>query len=224
MNNLDVLTLSWPSKLFVESDTTASAVEARIEMFPDGGIFANVPSIGDCVALLSQEEVDALGELAAIKNRTPTNRCEQVLSSMLHILSSRDDSTGDGCVAIVRQSRVFSTPMTACHLPPQVFVVCPSTFSSTQKMMVLTMLQASLVTATSQPRLLMTDTFRPGSASPLKFTGWPNPSRIRDLCRPKTSSSAQQQAPPLQAPYLPNHSDDFNPGPPSCNEEAALEV
>jgi hypothetical protein len=113
VNNLGVLTLSWPSKSFVESDTTASAVEARIEMFPDGGIFANVPSIGDCVVLLSQEEVDAvnaLGALAAIRNgidRTPTNRCEQVLSSMLHILSSRDDSTGDGCVAIGCQSRLL---------------------------------------------------------------------------------------------------------------------
>jgi hypothetical protein len=114
--------------------------------------------------------------------------------------------------------------MTACHLPPQVFVVCPSTFSSTQKMMVLKMLQASLVTATSQPQLLMTDTFRPDSASPLKFTGWPNPRRMRDLCGPKLSSRAQQQAPSLQAPYLPKHSDDFNPGAPSCNEETALEV
>ena len=199
-------------------------------MFPDGGIFANVPSIGDCVVLLSREEVDAvnaLGALPAIRNgidRTPTNRCEQVLSSMLHILSSREDSTGDGCVAIVCQSRVCSIPMTARHLPPQVFVVCPSTFFSTQKLMVLTMLQASLVTATAQPQLLMTDTFRPGSASPLKFTGWPNPSRMRDLLGPKSSSSAQQQAPPLQAPYLPNHSDEFNPGAPSCNEETALEV
>jgi len=185
VNNLDVLTLSWPSKLFVESDTTASAVEARIEMFPDGGIFANVPSIGDCVVLLSQEEVEAvrsnaLGALPAIRNgidRTPTNRCEQVLSSMLHILSSREDSTG------------FR------GLPIDVFF---------------------------NPEDDGTDNAS-DSASPLKFTGWPNPSRMRDLRGPKSSSSAQQQAPSLQAPYLPNHSDDFNPGPPSCSEEAALE-
>ena len=224
MNNLQVLTLSWPSKSFVESDTTASGLLARYEMFPDGGIFANVPSIGDCVVLLSQEEVDALGALAAIKNRTPTNRCEQALSTLLHWLSSRENSTGDGCVAIGCQSRLCSISMTACYLPPQVFVVCPSTCSSTQKMMLLKMLQASLVTATSQPQLLMTDTFRPDSASPLKFTGWPNPRRMRDLCLSKSTSRAQQHSADLQAPYLPNHSDDFNPSAPSCNERTALEV
>jgi hypothetical protein len=103
-----VLNLSWPSKSFVESDTTVSGDLARHEMFPDGGIVANVPSIGDCVILLSQEEFHALELLPAVHSRSPTNRCEHVLSTMLEALSSRHDSTGDG----IHWLRCESRPMT----------------------------------------------------------------------------------------------------------------
>jgi hypothetical protein len=103
VNGFEVLRLSWPSKSFIESDTTASAAEAREEMFPDGGIYANIPSIGNFLISLSPEEVAQLSKLKdaetsfefksrinRIQNPSaslPAYRCEQVLTRMLLSLS-----------------------------------------------------------------------------------------------------------------------------------------
>jgi len=76
-------------------------------------------------------------------------------------------------------------------------------------------------------QLLTTDNHHSDSASPspLKFTGWPNPSRMRDLCRALYGEpAAQQHSAEVQAPYLPNHADDFNPSAPACDERAAMLV
>ena len=88
VNNYSVLRLSWPSKSFVESDTTQSAVEARLGMFPDGGIYANMPSIGDCVITCSSTEVEALAHVridktASSSEPSPAHRCDQILTSLL---------------------------------------------------------------------------------------------------------------------------------------------
>jgi hypothetical protein len=91
INGYKVISLSWPSKSFIESDTTQSAVDARQEMFPDGGIYANVPSVGNCLISLSQEEMNELSNSTAKSSirsgLLPSTRCEQVLTQLLLSLS-----------------------------------------------------------------------------------------------------------------------------------------
>ena len=95
---MQALRLSWPSKSFVEDDTSTSAVAARQEMFPGDSIFATVPSIGENVIFLERLEKLTQESQTAVVNYaqtpTPTNRCEQVLSKMLLSHSLRDTSTG----------------------------------------------------------------------------------------------------------------------------------
>ena len=87
VNGYGVLRLSWPSKSFIESDTTQSAAEARQDMFPDGGIYANIPSIGNCLTSLLPEELEQLpsvtDEAASPPASLPAYRCEQVLTQLL---------------------------------------------------------------------------------------------------------------------------------------------
>jgi hypothetical protein len=87
VNGYGVLRLSWPSKSFIESDTTQSAAEARQDMFPDGGIYANIPSIGNCLTSLLPEELEQLPsvthEAASSPALLPAYRCEQVLTQLL---------------------------------------------------------------------------------------------------------------------------------------------
>lgn len=87
VNGYGVLRLSWPSKSFIESDTTQSAAEARQDMFPDGGIYANIPSIGNCLTSLLPEELEQLpsvtDETASSPASLPAYRCEHVLTQLL---------------------------------------------------------------------------------------------------------------------------------------------
>jgi hypothetical protein len=87
VNGYGVLRLSWPSKSFIESDTTQSAAAARQDMFPSGGIYANIPSIGNCLTSLLPEELEQLPsvthEAASSPALLPAYRCEQVLTRLL---------------------------------------------------------------------------------------------------------------------------------------------
>jgi hypothetical protein len=53
-------------------------------MFPDGGMYANMPDFGQCVITLSQEEMDAAARVNVERaSSSHVHRCEQVLSKLL---------------------------------------------------------------------------------------------------------------------------------------------
>jgi hypothetical protein len=182
VNNHKILRLSWASRSFIEDDTTQSAIHAGSEMFPDGKLFATVPSVGSCLIILSKEEMAALDSVQQLTAEHSSecllaDRCQMVLTVLLLQLARGNVHGFRG-------------------LPIDIF------FNSE-------------------------DDGNPDSAPSLKFTGWPNLSRLHHLREDDDADDPDSESFELQPPYVPNNAEEFNPvraSPSSQGELAALTV